>query len=213
MRKEFICLMNDNSVFQISNLKMGSFIKQLFRSTVETYWLHHTEPPGVPWEKNYKNHAELARKVIPQFIQLGPNRQKVFEIRQEHPNKSATEIAIEVGISRERVRQILTKLGLPTKVRNPYIPRHCRDCGRILSKTTKGVLCFACFNLQRRKETLAELTCFQCRKTFYRSKALHNIKKEKGYKHTFCNRKCLGRWLGLNYGYGKKSGEGITSKS
>ena len=43
-------------------------------------------------------------------------RDKVLEIRAEEPNAQAADIARTVGVTRERVRQILQQAGLPTQV-------------------------------------------------------------------------------------------------
>ena len=43
-------------------------------------------------------------------------RDKVLEIRAEEPNAQAADIARTVGVTRERVRQILQQAGLPTEV-------------------------------------------------------------------------------------------------
>jgi len=50
---------------------------------------------------------------------IGLNRKLVANLRRTHPDWTLLHIATEVGISKERVRQLLVKLGLPTKgVRN-----------------------------------------------------------------------------------------------
>ena len=43
-------------------------------------------------------------------------RDKVLEIRAEEPNAQPADIARTVGVTRERVRQILQQAGLPTEV-------------------------------------------------------------------------------------------------
>jgi len=43
-------------------------------------------------------------------------RDKVLEIRAAEPNAQAADIARTVGVTRERVRQILQQAGLPTQV-------------------------------------------------------------------------------------------------
>ena len=49
----------------------------------------------------------------------GPNRERVAELRETHPDWTLTRIATEVGVTKERVRQLLVRLGLPTRgVRN-----------------------------------------------------------------------------------------------
>lgn len=43
--------------------------------------------------------------------------ERVWAIREENPRALAIDISKEVGVSRERIRQILIDLGLPTKFR------------------------------------------------------------------------------------------------
>ena len=49
------------------------------------------------------------------MMPVGENRAIVASLRNTHPEWTLQQIADEVGISRERVRQLLVKLGLPTK--------------------------------------------------------------------------------------------------
>lgn len=55
-------------------------------------------------------------------------RQKIIEIRKSNPEARAAEIARIIGVSRERVRQILQSLSMPTKLsRNNADPRARRE--------------------------------------------------------------------------------------
>ena len=57
------------------------------------------------------------------------NRQKVVQLRREHPSISQAEIARRLGtVTRERVRQILLTEGLPAVVKPPPIMNTCRHC-------------------------------------------------------------------------------------
>jgi len=46
---------------------------------------------------------------------LGLNRELVATLRRTHPDWTLLRIATEVGLTKERVRQLLVKLGLPTR--------------------------------------------------------------------------------------------------
>ena len=73
------------------------------------------------------------------------NKQRVLDIRKKDPMRKAIDIAIELGISRERVRQLLNQLGLPTNLQNPKQIYLCRNCGhRIRFSQRVSMLCFIC---------------------------------------------------------------------
>ena len=55
----------------------------------------------------------------PRTGKIGPNRERVANLRKAHSDWTLVRIGMEIGITKERVRQILVKLGLPTRrVRN-----------------------------------------------------------------------------------------------
>jgi hypothetical protein len=80
---------------------------------------------------------------------------KVVEMRSKYPLMKAVEIAKQVTVSRERVRQILKKHGLPTKF--VLSPNLCRYCGHLLDEGNKGRLCWDC-----RKKLQVTRICFRC---------------------------------------------------
>jgi hypothetical protein len=59
---------------------------------------------------------------LPTARQRVPARQRVLEMRERDPRVSAAVMARMIGCSRERVRQLLKDLGLPTSVRDLYVP-------------------------------------------------------------------------------------------
>jgi len=132
---------------------------------------------------------------------ISKTRQAILEIRTKNPNKPAGEIAQELGISRERVRQHLIKLGLPTMVLyKPQVIKHCQECGNNLSRATAGNLCNTCLNRHKHEESLVMVICTQCGKETHKGGSRYRRGIKLGYKHWFCDKKCQGRWVGLNYG-------------
>lgn len=81
--------------------------------------------------------------------------EKVVELRRKYPTIKAIEIARQVNISRERVRQILAQRGLPTAVALPS--ELCGLCGRLLHEKNKGGICQQCLRKVR-----VTYICFQC---------------------------------------------------
>jgi predicted ArsR family transcriptional regulator len=49
-------------------------------------------------------------------------RDQVRALREQNPEMSAVDIARELGVTKERVRQLLVALGLPTVIRGYYPP-------------------------------------------------------------------------------------------
>jgi hypothetical protein len=73
-----------------------------------------------------------------------PTRSLVISLRTANPRLSTVEIGREVGVTRERVRQILKSERLPTRPPSEYF---CPDCGRATRRTTSTGLpsrCPAC---------------------------------------------------------------------
>ena len=95
------------------------------------------------------------------------------------------------GITRERVRQILSKHYLPTKALKVIIT--CANCQKPLKYKTESGLCMKC--QIARAFTLLE--CDECHILFYRRRYYARNKKV-----TFCSKQCHGKWLGKNYGRG-----------
>jgi len=62
------------------------------------------------------------------------SRTKVVELRTHHPHMTLIEIGEEVGVTRERVRQILVSENLETRstARIPIPMPPCRRCGNFV---------------------------------------------------------------------------------
>lgn len=123
------------------------------------------------------------------------SRNAVLAFRQQNPIMKAVDIARGVGISRERVRQILNKYNLPTAIyKVPYI---CQDCGKILRNGNQNrKWCKEC----RTNHLKVELVCETCGKSFLREGWLYRKSQRRGYKHIWCSKQCQGYWLGFNFG-------------
>ncbi len=130
----------------------------------------------------------LIREVI-----KGDNYYRVVKLRQENPSMTLTKIAYIVGISRERVRQLLVDASLPTQI--PKQTFQCPMCGKQVRKLIRSGFCSLKCQAASRMMTLI---CDYCGNTFTRPdyKAVYNTTL-KGYKgHFFCSRECFGQWVG-----------------
>ena len=130
------------------------------------------------------------------------DKNSVIACKKGNPLFTCQRIAEQFGCTREYVRQILNKAGLPTSLRLPK--SLCPQCGE--PKRRQANLCPACSH----KKHWVILQCTGCGQTFERRKS--NYKRNTmEYQHSstfsysgkvFCNRSCFGRWLGSNYGVG-----------
>ena len=145
----------------------------------------------------------------------------IYAIVQENPKVTLQEIASEVGLTRERIRQIIN-ISLEDNDLKPInrIKRrggidenkrdHCvGNCGKSMYKIFRRYantpyMCHSC-----RKEEWKKInpTCTNCGKVIslndsykYHRKAYK--KKAKHPEMNFCSKTCLGEYSGRNFGFG-----------
>lgn len=109
-------------------------------------------------------------------------------MRQDNPTAKAIDMARDIGVSRERVRQILTSLSLPTSFRRHWF---CKDCGKRVA--SYAIRCRECYT----KSRYTYYTCEECG-----SIKRIRISDLKRLHPRFCSRKCQGKWFGRTYGRG-----------
>jgi predicted DNA-binding transcriptional regulator AlpA len=119
-------------------------------------------------------------------------RNRVRDLRSADLFMKMSEIARIVGVSRQRVYQILQEEGLPTKQHVKKCLYACPVCGRITNHKFCSGEC--------RKEWLQiPVICSECGNLFIRSRS----KFMNSYPHhsnvLFCSKKCTGKWLNKHY--------------
>jgi len=138
-------------------------------------------------------------------------RQQVKELRMSNLSMTMSEIARLMGISRQRVFQILQENGLPTKhlVRQINNYRYnCPVCGKISINKF-------CSDECKKQWQQIPVVCTRCGKLFFRDihKFLYNYRDHNGT--IFCSRNCQSKWIGEHYGfksYPNHSGPGAKRK-
>jgi len=131
---------------------------------------------------------------------------KVVKFRQENPEATLQKIASSVGITKQRAWRILTEAGFRIEGVNKYY--RCKECGKYLGIKKKSY-CPEC----KRKLKLIPVSCDTCGKIFYRSaKSQERLITKRNYKHTFCSRQCLGKWLAQHRSHKGKSKFEIENK-
>lgn len=126
-------------------------------------------------------------------------RELVKEIRIKNPCATLQQIGDKVGLTRERVRQILNLGNLPTKHYHQDKRKMiaCLNCGK---PTPNAKYCgFKC----SKGYNQIQLVCRQCGNMFYRTKSYVMTKGNNIHSHgDFCNKKCSGKYIGIHYGFG-----------
>ncbi len=124
--------------------------------------------------------------------------QAIIEIRKSNPCATLKQIGDKIGVTRERVRQILNENRLPTiHWKQKYL---CIVCGsEIKERNRKWKHSAFCSVECGKKYHHPTLICDQCGKAFTRQ--LSYILRTKNDAGTFCSRQCYGKWLGRNYGF------------
>ena len=124
----------------------------------------------------------------------------IANYKGENPCLSCASIGRKFGISRERVRQILSDIGLKTRVRKLY---YCKICGKQVSRTRFYVpkICDEC-----KRQRIIQVFCDYCGGLFLRRARLVVILAKRGYNHSFHNHSCQQKYF-----WRKKKDEQIPS--
>jgi len=136
----------------------------------------------------------------------GTTRIQAIAMRKIFPCYSASRIAKDIGVSRERIRQILTEEDLP---RNKIdLPRFCLYCGsqiqRQTSKSGTWINKVFCNQECRKKYHNIPVCCSQCERIFMRKASKVLSYESRPVNLVFCSRYCHGVWLGNHYGNNRK---------
>ena len=134
---------------------------------------------------------------------------QIIQLKEDQPELTLAEIGSQVGLTRERVRQILHKVGLPT-ISNKMPPDwgthkkprgNCVICGDQIGSDRPLLVKYCgieCRNegLAKHRETILNKTsyttfnCANCGKEHSIRTALYNTQKKRGYKNQYCGNKC-----------------------
>ena len=112
-------------------------------------------------------------------------RLEIIEYRTKYPEMTLLEIGNIVGVSRERVRQILSSEQLQTKSlkRQPPIIPDCKTCGNKVP-TAKRIYC----SEECRRPVKQILKCDYCKKEMIFAPSLYNARNRAIKVH--CSREC-----------------------
>ena len=124
-------------------------------------------------------------------------KNKVVRLRKKYPFMRVSEIAAELGASKQRVWSILKRRGLDTNPPKLRSVLYCVVCNSaILAKWKRRPICSKeCSEKNRR----IKLSCDYCTSTIYRLKSEVRRAHELKYKHAFCNNKCYNKYKKEQY--------------
>lgn len=154
---------------------------------------------------------------------IGQTRTIAVSIRQANPcatlERIAEVVAEQTGeqkVSRQRIHQLLKREGKPT-AGNPLRSRivlKCNHCGeeyhipKRYMRKDKGRATYRwqsmfCSKKCKKAYNIVTIICDFCGKRVHRP--INRILGSNRYhkEHIFCNKKCQGLWLAINYGHGK----------
>lgn len=120
---------------------------------------------------------------------VNQNTEKIKSFREVDPNRTATSMAKELNITRERVRQILNDLGLPTAFLKPQ--RICDNdgCNNKINRNDAAKTCSReCFKAHR----IGSFICAYCGKSITTAKYLIKLQKSR-YKNMHCTHSCASK--------------------
>ncbi|MCK9369929.1 hypothetical protein M0R04_08495 [Candidatus Dojkabacteria bacterium] len=142
------------------------------------------------------NKVQRCRKCNTTFKYPNNIRDKVIEARKLSPCALQKDIAVNLGISSNRVGQILKESNLNTKHYIVKFYYKCLNCDKP-TLNPSGLCSLKC----RREYHSIPFYCEQCGKLSHiaQSQLLHRIKK--GQHHLYCGKKCSGTKTGNNYGF------------
>jgi len=136
---------------------------------------------------------DAVNKTPVQWHQRGVNYYEVLKLRQNNPCFTLQTIGDIVGLTKERVRQLLKHANLNTKSFKGI--SFCINCGCEIKGNNRLTRLF-CSKQCRYQYNEIPLYCDTCGKLFYRQKHIVAAASRKGYKHNFCSQHCKGVHLG-----------------
>jgi len=135
--------------------------------------------------------------------QTNPTTLKLQELLAENPVQTLKALGNQLGITRERVRQICESEQLDRKT--PIISKRpfCYSCNKLLHLYNVSGLCFKHY-WESNSAILTAFTCEGCGKPFQRKKGQVEAGHKAGNTIRWCSKKCQGKWLAQHYGFGAR---------
>ena len=167
-----------------------------------TYEKNEVNLDHVIWRE--RTLRELPKTRVLRSLRGSDARKQIIELRSANLSMTMSEIAKRVGMSRQRVFQILREEGLPTKHCVNIKNYQCLECGAVSPHKF-------CSDECKKKWQQIPIICDGCGKLFFRNvtQFLHNYRK---HNHAlFCSNSCAHKWLVEMYGFKSNGKLGKTN--
>ncbi len=126
--------------------------------------------------------------------QRGARTLQIIAMRKNNPCATLQQIGDKFSVSRELVRQVLSRDQLPTRHYVKHQLYQCLNCGKpTLHKRY-------CSNECSYEYTHPLVECDQCHRLFHRWQS-YLIRQSQQHTHYFCSKKCYGKYLATHYGF------------
>ena len=147
-------------------------------------------------------------------------KEEIIKLLEENDWKVA-KVASLLGITRQRVYQIIEKFSITIPKKYKKIKVNCQNCGKeieVYPRLTTIQKKFFCSKECKENYYKIKLICPVCKNTFLRRKKEIMYRRKVSIEEVdkvlnFCSKRCMGIWLGTHYGrYARKKGVIIDTK-
>jgi len=154
----------------------------------------NSDSASVKLPRKYSKRPKLKATNVTDILSGCDSRQKVRDLRSNNLCMNMSEIANKVGISRQRVYQILREEGLPTKHYQKMTQYVCPVCGTIRAHKF-------CSDECKKKWQQIPVICDRCGKLFFRNRHQFLTNYSHFNNTLFCSRDCSSKSWAEHYGF------------
>ena len=133
------------------------------------------------------------------YSKLKKWHKEALQMKRENPLLTLTEIGTKFNVTRQAVSLLFRPFDIRGRPKSHSLERPCLNCGKPL-KRQKMYCSNRCFSSHSR----VTLTCELCGSNFSLYRSYIQSRRLRGQKHFFCSHRCLGSWIGTQYGRGSE---------
>lgn len=153
------------------------------------------------------------------YNKTGKSRERIIELFEKYSDSNknllpgvASLISVDIGLSRERVRQLANKMGYITysNKKNVFNKFNCLYCGKPTIRKNKQYCSVDCSKMASFYRNHVLLQCKGCQLYFVTQRS-----DFENHGRKYCSKICFGKYAGENYGFKKhpeNAVNGLNSK-